>query len=156
MKASEKYSFLEAKQKIESYCAYQERCAFEVKSKLISLGQDNENIDILVAHLIESNFLNEERFAQAFASGKFRIKRWGKIKIKSELKQRKISTYSINVAIKEIDDHEYLKTLYNLAGSKIKSVKAKSDFDKKVKVSRFLASKGFESDLIADVLNELL
>jgi len=156
LSASEKYSFLEAKQKIESFCAYQERCESEVRTKLFSLGQDTENTDILIAHLISFNFLNEERFAQAFASGKFRIKGWGKIKIKAELKSRRISNYSINVALNAIDSDEYRNTIYRLANTKAKLVKAKSLFDKKIKVTRYLTGKGFELDLVQEVLNEVL
>src|SRR5690606_6548026 len=100
------YSFQEAKLKIEAFCAYQERCDQEIRKKLHSWNLYSEDVDILISHLIQTNFLNEERFAAAFVSRKFRIKRWGRIKIKQHLKQKNISDYSINKGFKEIVDEE--------------------------------------------------
>lgn len=155
MDASKSYSFLEAKSKIESFCAYQERCEREVRLKLISWKIDGENCDALISHLISSNFLNEERFACAFASGKFRIKKWGRIKIKQELKLKKISDYSIKKAISEIDPDEYFESLKNLASTKLNQISFKNEFDKRLKLFRFLSGKGYESDLINEALDNL-
>jgi len=107
MKSECKYSFLEAKAKIEALCAYQERCQFEIDQKLISWGFNEEDSSALIVDLIKNRFLDEERFASAFVSGKFRIKRWGRIKIKAHLKQKRISVYSNDKALKEIDPDEY-------------------------------------------------
>ncbi|MBK8926357.1 MAG: RecX family transcriptional regulator [Crocinitomicaceae bacterium] len=148
------YSFLTAKTKIESYCAYQERAPEEIRIKLNSWGLKPDEIEALISHLITHNFLNEERFASAFVSGKFRIKKWGKIKIRAELKRKKISDYSIQKALKEIDADDYVLTLSELKKSKERLVKAKSQTDKKIKLMRYLASKGYEHDLIQDVLGE--
>lgn len=157
MDGERKYSLLEAKAKLEALCAYQERCAFELEQKMIQWGVDREDRDRLLAFLIEHNFLNEERFALAFASGKVNIKRWGRIKIKTELKRRKISDYSIRKALESIDDGTYMTNLRKLAAQKMKaSTKEKNDFALRAKVYRFLASKGYEQDLIREVTDELL
>jgi regulatory protein len=147
---SPKYSILEAKQKIEAYCAYQERCDQEVRKKLNGWNMHQEDVDILIADLITNNFMNEERFAEAFVSGKFRIKRWGRIKIRQHLKQKQISDYSINKAISQIDEDEYIQTIKNLIDGK--KVSGKNDWEKKAKLKRYLASKGFETNIIHEVV----
>ncbi|WP_066756968.1 regulatory protein RecX [Crocinitomix algicola] len=149
-----KYSFQEAKLKIEAFCAYQERCDQEVRKKLTSWLLYEEDIDALIAHLIQSNFLNEERFACAFVSGKFRIKRWGRIKIRQHLKQKKISNYSIQKGLEEIDEDEYLETLKELSINKNLLIRANSKWDRIAKLSRYLSSKGFESELIKIVVED--
>src|SRR5689334_18764108 len=105
----------QAFQKVKHFCGYQERCHSEVKEKLFSLGVGKMERDEIVAMLIEENYLNEERFAIAFAGGRFRIKQWGRIKIRSELKKRRVSDYCINKALKQINDIEYLQTMKKLA-----------------------------------------
>jgi regulatory protein len=109
--------------KIKQYCAYQERCHQEVKEKLYSFGLYKNDIDQLIAQLIEENYLNEERFAQHYAGGKFRMKHWGRNKIKQALKQKQVSDYCIKKAMKEIDDEVYMKTLHKLAEQKLKTLK---------------------------------
>ena len=152
-----KYSLLEAKQKIEAFCAYQERCDQEVRKKIKSWGLDSEDTDILISDLISNNFLNEQRFAEAFVSGKFRIKRWGKVKIRQHLKQKQISDYSIKKGMQEINDNEYLETLSDLAAAKNRLIlSAKSPWDRKIKLQRYLAGKGYEQHLIQEVVNDLL
>jgi regulatory protein len=118
MKSECKYSFLEAKAKLEALCAYQERCQFEIDQKLKLWGFFLEERQQLIADLISNRFLDEERFASAYVSGKFRIKKWGRIKIKSYLAQKHISNYSIQKALKEIDGEEYWQTLVQLANRK--------------------------------------
>lgn len=151
-----KYGLLEAKTKIEAFCAYQERCDQEIRQKLKEWGMDYEHVDILISDLIQQNFLNEERFASAFVSGKFRIKRWGRIKIKQHLKQKNISTYSMNKGLAEIDEAEYLKTLEELAVSKNALTNAKNKWDRLAKLQRYLQSKGYENDLIRETLDQIL
>lgn len=151
-----KYSLIEAKQKVEAFCAYQERCDQEVRKKLHSWQMDSEDVDILIADLISNNFLNEERFARSFVTGKFRIKKWGRIKIRQHLKQKQISEYSIKQGFSEIEENEYTEGLKQLAESKNRLISAKSKWDRMAKLQRFLNSKGYESDLIRDVVNELL
>src|SRR5688572_10399602 len=125
MPVSPHYSLLEAKHKIESWCAYQERCDQEIRIKLRSWNMDAEHIDILIADLIKNRFLNEERFAEAYAGGKFRIKKWGRVKIRQHLKQKNISAYSINKALALIDDAEYFKTMRDLVESQSRLIKSK-------------------------------
>jgi len=105
----------EAQQKLEHYCAYQERCHDEVVSKLYALKMTPEEIDTILVKLIADNFLNETRFACSFARGKHRIKHWGKIRIVNELKARHITTTNINLALKEISTEEYETTFEQLS-----------------------------------------
>lgn len=149
-------SLLEAKQKIEAFCAYQERCDQEVRKKIKSWGLDDEDTNILISDLIQNNFLNEQRFAAAFVSGKFRIKRWGKIKIKQHLKQKGISAYSINEGIKEIDEDEYIESLGSLARSKNNLIQASSDWDRRIKLQRYLLNKGYEHELVRVAIDDVL
>ncbi|MFT4602018.1 MAG: regulatory protein [Arenicella sp.] len=114
-----------------------------------------DHVDILISDLIVNKFLNEERFACAFVSGKFRIKKWGRIKIKQHLKQKRISDYSINKGIEEINEEEYLQTLQDLIESKSRLSKFKDKWDRRAKLTRYLNSKGYESYLIAEELGEI-
>lgn len=140
-------------QKIKKYCAYQERCHAEVKEKLYSYGLYKSNVETLLAQLIEENYLNEERFAILYAGGKFRIKQWGKIKIAYSLKQKKISAYCIKTALKNIPDHDYNITLTKIATAKwITLRKEKNTYSRIAKTTQFLMSRGFESDLIKEVI----
>lgn len=149
-------SLLEAKVKLEAYCAYQERCDQEIRIKIANWGIYGDEVDFLISDLITSNFLNEERFASAYVSGKFRIKKWGKIKIKQGLKQKNISAYSMNKGLKEIDEAYYLQTLEELAISKNNLIRAKDKWDRRIKLQRYLHSKGYENDLIQETLNSVL
>ncbi len=114
-------------------------------------------MEILLSRLIEENYLNEERFARQFAGGKFRIKQWGRVKIKHELKQKQVSEYCIKKAMKEIDEEAYMKTLRKLATQKWKSLKAAgvNRFVKLGKTTAYLLQKGYESELVKAVLSEL-
>jgi regulatory protein len=154
MKPPGTYSILEAKAKLEAWCAYQERCQYEVEQKLLSWGFAEEQQGQLIADLISNRFIDEERFASAFVSGKFRIKRWGRNKIKQHLKQKRISDYSIRKGMQEIDPDAYWETLKHLAERKLAERKSKDTiWDTKARVQRYLSSKGYEFDLIVDVLN---
>jgi len=147
----------QAFQKARHYCGYQERSHAEVKEKLYSFGLWKTDVEILLSRLIEGNYLNEERFAQQFAGGKFRMKQWGRVKIKHELKQKQVSEYCIKKAMKEIDEGEYMKTLRKLAAQKWKSVKTPgvNRFTKLGKTTAYLLQKGYESELVKSVLSEL-
>lgn len=152
-----KISYLEAKSKIEALCAHQEKCQFDIYKKLFDWGFNQDERDQLISHLISYNFINEERFASAFTSDKFKIKKWGRIKIKSHLKAKQISEYSIKKGLLEIDSTDYWNTVIYLANKKIKEVSTKQDgiWEKKGKIYRYLASKGFESELINEAISEL-
>jgi len=145
----------DAQAKLMHYCAYQDRCHQEVRSKLIDMGIYGDDLEDIITNLIIDNFLNEERFAQSFARGKFRIKKWGKNKILQELKRKKISPYCIKKAMKEIDDDDYSKVLQTLLEKKLPLVKGKNEYEIKVKLARYLITKGYESELIWDAINKL-
>ena len=145
----------QAFQKIKQFCAYQERCHREVTEKLYSFGLYKKDVEILLSRLIEENYLNEERFAIAFAGGKFRMKQWGRIKIKYELKQKGVSSYCINLALKEIDEETYLATLKSLATKKWESLKDEQHLNRQSKTTTFLMQKGFEQNLIAAAIDEI-
>lgn len=156
MKSERKYSLIEAKFKLEAYCAYQERCSFELEKKMRSWGIDSEDQGRLLAELISTNFLSEERFAEAYVSGKVRIKKWGRVKIRRELKQRHISEYSIKKGMASIDLDEYWDNLLHLAKRKWESITNERDsYKKKTKVYRYLSSKGYETDLLKDAVEEV-
>ena len=156
MNPEKSYSLDEAQKLLENYCAYQERCHKEVIDKLKKMRMIPEAIDIIVVHLITHNFLNEERFAKAFARGKFRIKKWGKNRIVRELKFRQVSNYSIESALKEIDLDDYYNTLHELTLKRIAQVNEKNFYKKKKKVADYLFYRGWESNLVYDKLNELI
>ncbi|MEI8053674.1 MAG: regulatory protein RecX [Bacteroidota bacterium] len=143
-------------QKIRQFCAYQERNHHEVKDKLYGYGLYKEQIETLISQLIEENFLNEERYAIAFAGGRFRIKDWGKVKIKYEMKKNQISDYCIKKALLTIKPEEYRQKLQKLFEAKLKTVRAeKNIYNKKRKLQNYLLQKGYESSLISELLQEL-
>ncbi len=139
--------------KLQQYCAYQERCHQEVRSKLIELGIYGDALEEIIAQLISDDFLNEQRFAIAYAGGKFRIKNWGRVKIKQELKFRKISDYCIREAIKEIQDADCLETIHALIAKKaILSQSSIAEPKFRLSVHQYLLRKGFENQLIVQAL----
>ncbi len=143
-------------QKAKYYCAYQERSHAEVKKKLYGFGLYKNEVELLTSQLIEENYLNEERFAMAFAGGKFRIKHWGKTRIKYELKQRKVSDYSIKKSLAAIPDDEYEKKLQKLAEEKLEILKSeKNIFTKKSKLQNYLVAKGYEYNLVFEILKNI-
>ena len=142
--------------KIKQYCAYQERCHSEARDKLYSFGLHKKEVEEIISTLISENYLNEERFAIHFAGGKFRMKQWGKVKIKQALKFKKVSDYCIRKALKEIDTKEYERIFQKLAEQKLKTLKGeKNIFIKKRKLQDFLMQRGFESGLIRNVVNNI-
>jgi len=140
--------------KMQGWCAYQERAQQEARDKLYELGMWPEAVENIISKLIEDNFLNEERFAMQFARGKFNLKKWGRIKIRMELKQRRISDYCLKKAMQQIDETEYIKTLKKLMDVKRKLLKEKNHIKLKYKLMSYALSKGYEKDLIFDVLND--
>lgn len=149
------YSVDEAKRKLEYYCSYQDRCHEEVVAKLKSMNMISEAVDSIVVHLINENFLNEERFACSFARGKHRIKFWGKVRIVNELKYRHISKYNIDRALKEISEEEYENNFNQLAEHQWQTVRESNLLKKKKKICDFLLRKGYESHLVFDKIKEL-
>nr|WP_314865438.1 regulatory protein RecX [uncultured Flavobacterium sp.] len=152
---SEVNSVKEAIHKIEHFCAYQERCHDEVMQKLRTMKMDSAEIDEILAHLIQENYLNESRFACSFARGKHRIKLWGKVRIVNELKLRNISTYNINLALKEITSEEYETNFNDLAERNWNSIKESNGLKKRKKCCDFLLRKGYESNVVYGKVKEL-
>ncbi|CAN5772391.1 regulatory protein RecX [soil metagenome] len=150
----QKFTPQQAVPKIKQFCAYQERCHSEVTDKLYGYGLNKDEVAEIISKLIEDNYLNEERFAIHFAGGKFRIKQWGKVKIKYELKQKQVSEYCIKKALENINSKDYIQTLAKLAELKLKTLKSeKNIFIKKKKLQDHLRMKGFENDLIRDIID---
>jgi regulatory protein len=144
----------QALQKLKHYCGYQERSHSEVNAKLYSLGVWKKDHDEIISTLIEENYLNEERFAIAFADGRFRMKQWGRVKIKYELQQKKVSEYCIKKALKQISDEDYLSTLKKLADEKYSTLKGEQYLVGKKKTMDYLMQKGYEPGLIQKVLSK--
>jgi regulatory protein len=142
-----------AKIKASHYCAYQERTHQEVRDKLYDLGLHKDEVEEVLTELIMEDFVNEERFAKSFARGKFKLKRWGKMKILQELKRRKISSYCIEQAMLEIPEDEYENVILRLIDQK-KTNYSGNEFEVKNKISRYLINKGYESELVWDKLKD--
>lgn len=149
------YTVEEAQNKLKYYCAYQERCHQEVTQKLKEMKMIPEAIDQIVVHLIEENFLNETRFAQSFARGKFRIKKWGRHRITNELKKRNISKFNIKIGLKEIVEEEYQKVFFNLLDQKKTEYKHLTLLEQKKKIQSYFTCRGWEFELISEGLNSL-
>jgi len=145
----------EAQQKLEHYCAYQERCHKEVVNKLRELGMIPTAIDSIITSLIQNNYLNEMRFAQSFARGKFRIKKWGKNRILRELKLRNISNYNIKKGMEQISEEDYHTTFMELFEKRKKEVARLPIEKQKKKLISYLSYRGWETELIYDALREL-
>lgn len=141
--------------KLEYYCSYQDRCHTEVINKLYLLGISPSQHDSILVHLIQENFLNEERFAKSYARGKHRMSGWGKNRIISDLNYKKISPYLIKKAMEELPDELYFETFNRISSQKWNSTKAKSLASKKEKVITYLYRKGYESEYIFDKIKEL-
>ncbi|MEM6964751.1 MAG: regulatory protein RecX [Bacteroidota bacterium] len=138
----------DALKKLQRYCAYQERCHQEVRNKLLELRIYGDDLEEIIADLISDNYLNEERFAKIYAGGKFRIKKWGRVRILKELKLRKISAYSIKKAMAEIDEADYLKTLHEVFDKRYKNVIEPNEFKLKGNLAKYAMSRGFETNII--------
>ena len=156
MLSKKTYTVKEATKKLEYYCAYQERCHQEVRQKLIGMYMIPEAIDVIVVHLLEHNFLNEERFAKAYVSGKFKFKGWGKRRLKMELERREISLFNINEALAEVSNEEYITFFNSLAEKKIDSIKESSVYKKRKKFIDYFLYRGWESHIVYNKANELI
>lgn len=143
--------------RLERYCAYQERCHKEVEAKLKEMRMIPEARALIVHHLLQHNYLNESRFAQAYARGKFRAKKWGKNRIVRELKFRDISAYNIKFALKEIPENDYIATFHELAEKRWQQLSSEKNIQKKKKkFADYLLYRGWESGRIWEKLRELL
>ena len=142
----------QALEKIKYYCSYQERCHSEIKDKLYSYGLGKKEAEEIIAEMIENNYLNEERFAVQFAGGKFRMKQWGRKKIQYELQQKGVNDFIIQIALKEIDEEEYLETLQKLAQTKWNALNVENNLLRQSKTNAWLLQKGYEQRLISQVI----
>ncbi|MGB0789068.1 MAG: regulatory protein RecX [Marinirhabdus sp.] len=149
MQAHKTYTVEEAKKRMERYCAYQERCHKEVKAKLKHMRMIPEAADYIMSHLIQHGFLNETRFSQHFARGKFSVKKWGRHRIVRELKIRDISPHNIKIAMEEITGTEYTATFEALVKKRLEQLQNEtSPQKKKKKLADYLLYRGWESNLV--------
>ena len=141
--------------KLQYYCSYQDRCHKEVIEKLNTFDIKSNESNEIISNLIKDNYLNESRFSENFVRGKFKIKNWGKVRIVRELKQRNISTYNINLGLKEIDNQEYQKKFDEIFKNKLSSLGNLNKIIKKKKIISYLLYRGWESNLIYLKINEI-
>lgn len=141
----------EALLKLQHYCVYQDRCHQEVRSKLLELSVYGDDLEEIMALLVEENYLNEERFARSFARGKFRVKQWGRIKIKQQLKARQISDYCIKKGLEEILEEDYLASIRLLVSKKLNE---DTSNEARQKVAQYLIRKGYETHMVWETLDE--
>ena len=150
------YTVDEALQKLMHFCAYRDRSQKEVEDKLDSLRMIPEAKEKIIIKLMDDGFLNEERFARSFVRGKFRIKKWGRIKITQELKKRGISSPIIKLGLSEINEKDYLKSLYEIAEKKLEIIDEPNVFKKRGKLADHLLRKGYETSLVFDCVKEII
>ena len=151
LKLSQEIAF----EKTKRYCAYQDRCHKEVRQKIISLKIYGDDLEEIMTELIKQDFLNEERFARSFARGKFRLKKWGRNKIKQNLYARGISDYCIRKSMTEIDEEEYLETLREVIYKQVNKHDDKAKLIAKDKAIKYAVTRGYESNLIFRIIKEI-
>tara|TARA_Y100000385_G_scaffold49119_1_gene45673 strand:- start:99 stop:575 length:477 start_codon:yes stop_codon:yes gene_type:complete len=149
------YTVDEALSRLQKYCSYQDRCHKEVEQKLKEMRMITEASDQIIMALIDGDYLNEERFALAFVRGKFKIKKWGRHRLTSELKQRNISKYLIDKALKQISEAAYKASFERLAHKKVASIIGASTFKKKKKLADYLLYRGWESSMVYEKVNQV-
>ena len=147
------YTVKEATLKLMQYCAYRDRSHKEVEEKLREMRMIPAACEQIIMQLMQENFLNEERYARSFVRGKFRIKKWGRVKISQELKSKEISSPLIKIALTEIEEQEYYNTLIELAEKKYALLQEKDPYKKRSKLTNYLLQRGYESSLIYEILN---
>ena len=149
-------SLPEVRQKLYRYCAYQQRSHFEVRNKLFECGVNQHDADEILAELITQGFLNEERFARAYAGGKFRLKSWGRVKIRLALEARGLTPNCIKAGLSEIDDESYEKTLVQLIERKCEQISSPNVYVKRDKVANYMIQKGFEPELVWVLVKDIV
>ena len=154
MQNNKVYTVKEATERIQSFCAIQDRCQWEVEKKMKEWEISDEIIENILTDLILDKFVDEQRFSESFCRGKFRIKRWGKVKIKNELKIKKISKNCIDKGLLQIENEEYMEVLKYLYIKKRNSLKDTNQFIRKGKIAKHLQQKGFESNMIWELINK--
>lgn len=154
-RVKERLTPLQAAKRIRYYCAYAERCHQDVRNRLFQFGLNGTDVDVIIAGLIEEDFLNEERFARQYAGGLFRHKGWGRVKIKVVLRKKGINDYCIKLGLREIDEDAYLNLLQKLARQKWQQVRSSIPGQQWQKTRLFLLQRGFEPDLVQQQLKAL-
>lgn len=155
MAYKKRLSHKEAVTRLAKYCVYQERSQQQVRNKCYELGLYSDEVEEVIAELITEGFINEERFAQSYVRGKFRLKKWGRIKILAGLQQHQLSKYCIDKGMSEISEGEYLDTLNNLLEKKIASLPEENTYIIHQKVARYIINKGFEPELVWNRIKEI-
>jgi regulatory protein len=145
----------QAREKIQRYCAYQDRSHSEVRNKLYQLGVFSDDAEIIITDLIQEGFLNEERFAKSFAGGKFRMKKWGRIKIENALEKKGVSKNCIRSGLKDIEEESYIATLRSLLEQKSENLEEPNLYVKRDKLSNYAIQKGYEPEIVWKLLREL-
>lgn len=148
------YTISQSQVKIENYCAYQERSQQEVRDKLYTWGLHKNDVENIISHLIENNFLNEERFAIAYTLGKHRIKKWGRFKIIQGLKLKRVSDPLMKIALKQLEEEEYTLNLLSVLEKKAALLKVTDPWKRKNMLVQYGISRGYESELIFEILND--
>lgn len=148
------YTVAEAQKALEHYCSYQERTHKEVDEKLQTIGMIPMVCEIIILYLLQNNFLNEERYAKSFVSGKFNINKWGRIKIKQALTQKGVSSANIKIGLTEIDDEAYKNTIQSLISKYQLTNKETNLYKRKQKLFKYLQQKGYETSVILECLND--
>jgi regulatory protein len=155
-KTHKSYTVKEATVKLMQFCAYRDRSHKEVEEKLKEMNMIPAAQEQIIIKLMQENFLNEERFARSFVRGKFRIKKWGRIKIKQELKLKDISNPVIKIALTEIDESDYISTLHEVAEKKVRLLKESNPFKKRKKLADHLLRRGYEASLVYEITEDYL
>ncbi|WP_410492537.1 regulatory protein RecX [Chryseobacterium sp. 52] len=144
------FTFDEIKLKLVNYCVYQDRCHAEVEQKMREFLLIEEAKDEIILYLLKENYLNEERFTRSYIRGKFYIKHWGRNKIKMNLKQKQITEKLINNCFDEIDESDYDKMIRKIFEDYSSKQKGLQEYQKKSKTIKYLMSRGFEYEKIAE------
>ena len=155
-KGSKKLTAADARKKIYHYCTYQERSHQEVKNKLYDLGLSSPEVDEMISHLITEGYLNEERYAKAFAGGKFRSKNWGRIKIINALEAKGLTKNCIRIGLQEIDEADYRKTIELLLLKKADQTEEKNIYVRREKLATYVIQKGFEPELVWEMTKQVI
>ena len=154
MQPKKSYTFLEIKQKLVNYCVYQDRCHHEVEQKMWDYLLIPEAREEILLYLMQENYLNEERFTRSYIRGKFYMKSWGRNKIRNHLKFKEVPEKLINSCFDEIEDADYQKTIAKLYEKYVTPLKGLQPYQKKSKAIKYLLSKGFEYEIITDVIKK--
>ena len=141
--------------KMAKYCAYQERCVKDVRDKLKTFEIPEKEKEKILDYLLDNRFVNDERYAKAFVRGKVNQSGWGVNKIRFHLIQKGIDKDIIDEALGQTDNEVYRQRLIDILKTKSKTIKANSDFEKKRKLAAYAMQKGFEGNLIWEVLKDL-